>query len=401
MSQAIYITGIGTISALGNNVVETLSSVLQQKSGIGNLSLLQSKYGDILPCAEVKLSNKQLAHKLANTNTAEGYSRTALLSMIAAQEAATMAQWHSHSAKSAIVSATSVGGMDQGERFYKQFLNDATNADYQLLLAHDCGSHLEQLATLLNVNEYIATTSTACSSAVNAIIHGIRLIKFGGFERVLVGGTDALSQFTLNGFNSLMILSDQPTKPFDKYRNGLNLGEGAGYLVLESENLVRVNNQKPLANISGYANVCDAYHQTASSPDGDGAYRSMAQAIIKSGLHSTDIDYINTHGTGTINNDMAESIAMQRLFADKMPLFSSTKSLTGHTLAASGGIEAVLSVLAINHGIVPPNVHFEYKMDEVDIAPQNALLENRTIHHVLSNSFGFGGNNSSIVFSKW
>jgi len=216
---------------------------------------------------------------------------------------------------------------------------------------------------------------------------------------VIAGGSDALCRFTVNGFNSLMILSDQPCKPFDRDRTGLNLGEAAGYFVLESEASVLRRGIKPLAELSGYGNACDAYHQTASSPNGEGAYLAMNQAIKSSGYKPEDIDYINAHGTGTLNNDLSESIALKRIFNEEVPPLSSTKSFTGHTLAAAGGIEAVLAVLSIQNGWVYPNLNFSNKIEETGLVPVTQLLSNKKVNHILSNSFGFGGNNSSLLIS--
>lgn len=400
MSIRVYITGMGIISALGDGITETLANLQNSSTGIDKITLLSTKHAENLPGGEVKLSNEALLEKLERLKGGKTHSRTALLAMVAAQEAAHMAQWHHTKARSAVVSATSVGGMDQGEIFYQDFLKDKPSARLALAKTHDCGNHTEQIAELLQIEAYIATTSTACSSALNALIHGVRLIKHGGFERVIVGGTDAYSRFTINGFNALMILSDTPSQPFDKNRKGLNLGEGAGYLVLESEDLIARYPKKPLAEVKGYGNACDAYHQTASSPEGEGAYMSMKQALDKSLLSTEAIDYINTHGTGTVNNDLSESIAMQRLFQGKVPPFSSTKSATGHTLAASGGIEAIFSILAIQEHLLLPNLNFQEKMEEVNISPQTVLLKNQKVDHVLSNSFGFGGNNSSVIFAR-
>ena len=226
------------------------------------------------------------------------------------------------------------------------------------------------------------------------------MIKSGKLDRVIVGGTDALSKFTINGFKTLMILSDGYNKPFDNNRKGLNLGEAAAFLVLESEELVKKENKKVLARVSGYANANDAFHQTASSENGDGAFLAMEKAFKIANLQPDQIDYVNVHGTATPNNDLSEGRALVRLFGEnKVPDFSSTKAFTGHTLAAAAAIEAVFSVLAIQNNVVFPNLNFETPMAEFDLIPQTTL-KNKNIEHVLSNSFGFGGNCSTLIFSK-
>jgi 3-oxoacyl-(acyl-carrier-protein) synthase len=252
----------------------------------------------------------------------------------------------------------------------------------------------------LGIGDFMTTISTACSSSANAIFYAARLIKNDILDVVVAGGTDALTKFTLNGFNTLMILDKEFCKPFDEHREGLNLGEGAGYVVLVSDKVMKTLNKEPYCTISGYNNSNDAYHQTASSPDGTGSYLAMTGALKKSGLQPSDIDYINLHGTGTPNNDSAEGTAIKRVFYPHYPLMSSTKSYTGHTLGASGGVEAVFSALAIRHGIIYPNLRFETRMSELPFEPETKFQKGKNIKHVMSNSFGFGGNCTSLIFSK-
>ena len=229
---------------------------------------------------------------------------------------------------------------------------------------------------------------------------GSNLIKTGQLDRVIVGGNDSVTRFTLNGFNTLMILDKTGCHPFDENRAGLTLGEGAAFLVLESEDVVLKEKKSILAEVSGYGNANDAYHQTASSPDGTGAFMAMSKAIAMSGLNPGDIDYINVHGTGTENNDLSEGVAMKRIFGENVPPFSSTKGFTGHTLGAAGAVEAVISVLAIGNRTIFPNLNFVTPMKELQISPVTKLTRDAEIRHVLSNSFGFGGNNSAVVISK-
>ena len=201
----------------------------------------------------------------------------------------------------------------------------------------------------------------------------------------------------VNGFGSLLILDKTPCRPFDASRAGLNLGEGAGYLVLQSE---KTSYRKTYCTLAGYANANDAFHQTASSSDGNGAYLAMKGALEKAGLSPDSIDYINAHGTGTPNNDASESAAIQRLFGNRIPPFSSTKAFTGHTLGAAGGVEAVFSVLALHHGILYPNLNFNQPIAETGLIPVTEYQTGVSIRSVLSNSFGFGGNNTSLLFRK-
>jgi 3-oxoacyl-[acyl-carrier-protein] synthase-1 len=196
-----------------------------------------------------------------------------------------------------------------------------------------------------------------------------------------------------------MVVDPAICNPFDKNRAGMNLGEGAGVVILESVKSAKARGVIPQAVLSGYANANDAFHLTATSPEGNGPYLSMTKAISSAGLKSDQISYINVHGTGTENNDETEAVALKRVFGNSVPPFSSTKSYFGHTLGASGGIEAVVSVMSLKHQIVFPNLFFREPMEETMLVPVTEVLSNLSVDHVLSNSFGFGGNNTSLVFS--
>jgi len=300
--------------------------------------------------------------------------------------------------KVALINGTTVGGMEKSEIYYFDFLENHTYSEY--IAAHDCGALTEKIADYFGGFSYVSTPSTACSSAANAFILGANLIDAGIVDIAIVGGSECITKFHLNGFKTLMILDSQPCRPFDQTRAGLNLGEGAAFLVLESTKTIATRSVKALCKFSGYGNACDAYHQTASSPEGTGAVMAMNAAIEMSGIKPSEIDYINAHGTGTSNNDESEGKAIVKVFGEKVPFVSSTKSLTGHTTSAAGGVEAVISILAINNKFVPANVNFVQQMEALPFLPVKDLIENCELKHVLSNSFGFGGNNSSIVFSK-
>ncbi len=389
----IVVTGLGVICAIGNNVPECLDAFRQKRSGIGEVHYLKSVHQKQFPMAEVKQSNSQLMENLDLDPEENTFmSRTTLLAMHAAKEALEMAEkTNGKVMRTGLVSSTTVGGMDITEQNY---LKNETDKSY--LKSHPCGDSTLQVAKILNADSYYTTLNTACSSAANAVIHGVRLLKHNILDRVIVGGVDALSMFTLNGFNSLMILDEEPCKPFDEDRKGLNLGEGAGYIVLERKKEAK----DYLCRLSGYANSNDAYHQTASSPEGDGAYKSMYEALKMSGLDLNSIDYINVHGTGTPNNDLSEGTAMKRLFSEgKIPPFSSTKSFTGHTLAGSAGIEAVFSVMSIVYDIIYPNLRFTKPVEGLNLFPCLDVKEGSGVKNVMSNSFGFGGNSSTLIFS--
>ncbi|MEO7977637.1 beta-ketoacyl-[acyl-carrier-protein] synthase family protein [Flavobacterium sp.] len=396
--KSVAITGMGIISSIGNSVEENYISLIENKIGISRIQNIQTVHADVIKVGEIKKTNEELVAELQLSEN-NNFSRTAMIGTLAAKQAVENAGITSiNEFRTGLISATSVGGMDMTEKYYYEYFENAELVKY--ISCHDGGDVAEKIAGELRLKGLVTTISTACSSAANSIMLGARLIKSGKLDRVIVGGTDALAKFTINGFKTLMILSDDYNKPFDNNRKGLNLGEAAAYLVLESDEMVLKFNKKVLARVSGYGNANDAFHQTASSENGDGAYLAMKKAFEISGLQPSQIDYINVHGTATPNNDLSEGRAINRIYGnEKVPDFSSTKPFTGHTLAAAAAIEAVYSVLAIQHNVVYPNLNFETQMEEFDLKPQTSL-KNKTIEHVLSNSFGFGGNCSTLIFSK-
>lgn len=389
---------MGIISAIGNNVAENYTALIEGRKGISRVSKINTVHKDQIMVGEIDFSNTEMETQLA-LDTDNNYSRTALLGAIAAKQAVADAKITDiKKYKTGLISATSVGGMDMTERYYYDYLEDKSLQKY--IDGHHAGDSTQKIAEQLGIDQSLVTTiSTACSSAANSIMFGARLIKAGKLDRVIVGGADCLSKFTINGFKTLMILSDTYNTPFDENRKGLNLGEAAAFLVLESDEVVKAEKKEVLAYLKGYGNANDAYHQTASSENGDGATLAMEKALKVAGLQAKDIDYINAHGTATGNNDLSEGKALIRVFGNELPEFSSTKAYTGHTLAAAGAIEAVYSILALQHNLIYPNLNFNTQMKEFDITPQTELKE-KVLETVLSNSLGFGGNCSTLIFSK-
>lgn len=393
----IAITGMGIVSAIGQNVEANKQSLIAEKTGIGKASLLQSRLTETHLFGEVKISNEQLKQEL-NIDSDTLISRTSLLGIKAVKEALSQVS-ENKNLRTGLISGTSVGGMDRTEGFYREKLKEGKLNRITDLLTHDCGDTTDKIAEYFGGFTYVNTISTACSSSANTIMMGANLIKTGKLDRVIVGGIDPLSAFTANGFNSLMILDTEWCKPFSANRKGLNLGEGAAFLILESDELIKSSGDTVSGYVSGYANANDAYHQTASSPDGRGATMAMTNALKMAGVNPSEISYINAHGTGTNNNDESESTAINNIFGADKPPISSTKAYTGHTLGAAGAIEAVFSVLALQNNWVFPNLNFQEQIEENDWEPA-LKLESRELKHVLSNSFGFGGNNSSLILSK-
>lgn len=395
--RRIVITGEGIVCAIGNNKAEVLKSLLDNLSGIGEMRHLQSSHHE-LPVGEVNLSNDDMKDIL-RINRSEVMSRTTLMGMMAAKQATAEARIiHPQQVggkRIVLISGTTVGGMDITEQLFDEMT--ATGVPHVSLLKHDCGSSTEDIAHYLGIFQESTTISTACSSAANALILGAELLKAGQADIVVAGGAEALTRFHLNGFNSLMILDNQPCRPFDEQRAGLNLGEGAAYVVMETEASAQERGVPIHAYLSGYGNACDAYHQTATSEHGEGAYLAMREALTMAHLKPSDIDYVNAHGTGTPNNDLTESIALKRIFTETMPPVSSTKTFTGHTTSASGSIETVICLLAMQHHFLPANLRWEHQMPD-GITPTMGERQ-CTLRHVVCNAFGFGGNDSSLILS--
>ena len=392
----VSITGMGIISSIGDNLEENFSALINKKAGLSQVTHINTIHKNKIKVGEIKYTNKELID-LLGFDKSEKYSRTELLGSIAAIEAIKNSGIKSiNKYKTGLISATCVGGMVNTEKYYMSNNSDGKSKNY--VKSHHAGKSTERIADCLNITDYISTISTACSSAANAIMLGARLIKSKKLDRVVVGGTDSLAKFTINGFNTLMLLSEKECMPFDANRTGLNLGEGSAFLVLESEEIINKEQKRVLANITGYANANDAFHQTGSSDKGDGAYLAIKKAIKIADIKKDDIDYINMHGTATTNNDLSEGEAIKRIF-NSTPPFSSTKPYTGHTLAAAGAIEAVFSILALNSNTIFPNLNFKNKMPELNLSPVTEITH-KNLKNVLSNSFGFGGNCTALIFSK-
>lgn len=397
----VYVTGAGTVSSIGLNLSENIQSLKNGLSGLGKVRHFETSLD--VPVGEVPQDNASLQKTLV-PKRAVRMSRTSLLGIQASVEA--VCDCLNRGARLSdkrigLISGTSVGGMDLSEQFWRENRKDLTKGDLSLLSEHDCGASTQDIAEalldskLVGSFSFITTISTACSSAGNALMLAFRMIRSGMLDCAVVGGTDSLCRFTINGFNSLMILSGNACRPFDETRDGLNLGEGAGYLVLSSEEA-----ENSYCRMTGAACADEAFHQTGSSPDGTGPYMAMEQALRSSGLKPGDISFINTHGTGTSANDLSESVALKRLFGEKVPPFGSVKAFIGHTLGASEGIEAAYCAYALSKGALLPSLNFKSPISQTGLVPCGKYSEGNDVRNILSNSFGFGGNCSSLVFSK-
>lgn len=393
----VVVTGIGVISAIGNNASENHISLQKGITGIGTAQFLNSKYVDELLFGEVKLSNDAL-FSILEISVDSRLTRTELLAFVAFQEAikdAGLSKEELQDFETALLSATTVSGMVEMEAIYADANTNTEPSPF--VSSYRSGAHTLQLAKNFGLRGYTDTMNTACSSSANSIMQGARMLKAGKAKRAIVGGVDSLAKYTVNGFNSLQIFSDEITRPFDANRKGLNLGEGAAYLVLEREE--DAVGKTIYGEVGGFGNSNDAYHPSSMSPEAIGVRGAINGALETAVISPSDVSYVNAHGTGTGNNDYTELHGMSQIF-DAVPPFISTKSFTGHTLAAAGAIEAVYSLLSIQYQEIYPTFNWQSQMPEFDLKPQLDFVSNAEVKHVLSNSFGFGGNCSSLILSK-
>ena len=385
----VCITGMGVITCNAHSQSELLDALRSGRSGIKRVERLNTVHrewqlGEIDDIADSDDCPRAFA--MARQAFSEAIRQAGLEGKILL--------------RIAIVNGTTVGGMDLTERSLDAMLTSSEQS-CKMIKWHPCGAMAEWLSEQFAIECETYTISTACSSAANAMAFAADLVRTDRADVVIAGGAESLTKFHTNGFNSLMVLDAERCRPFDRDRAGINLAEGSAFLVLESERSALRRGVSPLALLSGYGNACDAYHPTATSPDGEGAYLAMHKALTMAGLNASDIDYINAHGTGTADNDLSESTALQRLFADcpEIVPVSSTKAFTGHTTSASGAIESVICLLAMLHRFIPQNLGFTFPM-EGGVVP-SAGAENVTLHNVMCNSFGFGGNDTSLIFSEY
>ena len=390
MADTIGITGLGILCAIGNNAGEVLDSLRAKRSGIGPMQYLPSLHTEI-PVGEIKLSTEEMKEMLGVRE--ELASRTALMGAIAVKEALADAGITDLSGKRvALLSGTTVGVMDVTEVQFEKL----GGSDPRIPHGNECGKSTQDTARYAGLEGVACSTiSTACSSALNTIMLGADMLLRDEADLVIAGGTEGLSKFHLNGFNTLMILDRERCRPFDDTRAGLNLGEGAAYVILQK------NVPDALAYVNGYANRCDAFHQTATSENGDGAFLAMTGALRMAGLSPEDIDYINAHGTSTNLNDVMETKAFKEVFGEEQARkikISSTKSMTGHLLGATGALEAAVCALAIDEGFIPPTINYENPDPECDLDYTPNIGVEKDIRVAVSTSLGFGGHNGVLVF---
>ncbi len=368
-----YIAGAGLVCPLGSDPDSFCRNLLAGRSGIAPLGLFALQQGDPLPVGEIR--DLQPAADLPRTHGL-------------ALEAATQALAGETDPPDALVLGTTTGGILTTEELLAQ--GDEKKEKYRY---HGLNTVSRVLVERLQIKGPVLTVSTACSSGAVALALALELLRSGRAKRVLTGGVDSLCRLTYFGFHSLQLVDRNGCRPMDIHRRGMTVAEGAAMLLLTAK-----RPDQPLAALLGAGLSCDAHHPAAPHPQGRGALGAMRAALADSGLSPDLIDYLNLHGTGTLENDLAESRAVRCCFPKPPPL-SSIKGAIGHSLAAAGAIEAVLAALALRDGFMPANTGLQTPDPETGLAPLQAV--NRApVQAVLSNSFGFGGNNGSLVLTR-
>jgi 3-oxoacyl-[acyl-carrier-protein] synthase II len=399
-SKRVVITGMGIFCSIGKNVEEFLHSLKEGRSGIGSITLFDtSKYPSKIGA---EIGNYE-PEEFFSKKDLKRLSRTDQFALIAAEEAIKDSRIQSFPPEQAgVCLGAGAGGMFEAEAYHREILLEGKSKP-SLLLPFVPSFTTSRVAERFGFSGAKATVTTACSSSATSIGYGADLIRNGKAKAVLCGGSDALSELTFGGFNSLKAMDPSPCRPFDRRRAGMSLGEGAAILVLESLDEAAKRGAKIYAEFLGYGIGGEAYHITAPEPTGTAEARIMGEAIEESGVKPSEVDYINAHGTGTPLNDKVETLSIKRAFGERahsIPV-SSIKSMVGHCLGSAGAIEAVASILSIIHGFVPPTVNHQEGDQDCDLDYVPGKPRHMEVNVVLSNSFAFGGNCTTLVFGKY
>jgi 3-oxoacyl-[acyl-carrier-protein] synthase II len=401
INTRLAVTGAGIICSIGRNKDEVWTSIRESRSGIRKLTRFP---GETFPTDLAAEVDAVIAPKLPiGRGEARRLSRSDLLAVIAASEAIAEANGAGAarplSMDRAIVSSgTSTGGLLEGEDYYfTRLVRGRRRAPASRVLQQPTSGPSDAVARVFNAAGGVVSNATACASAGAAIGMAADYLRSRHADVAIAGGSDALCRLTYSGFNVLQAVDPEPCSPFGASRKGINLGEGAAYIVLERWDDAVARGARILAELCGYGATCDAHHPTAPHEDGRGAEAAMRAAIAESGVCA--VDYVNAHGTGTLLNDSAETRAIAAAVGPKVPV-SSTKSFFGHTLGASGAVEAVITVLALMHQLAPPTLRLDKAADDCPLDYIPHTPRPLTMTNALSNTFGFGGSNVSLLFRR-
>jgi len=399
-SKRVVITGLGIFCSIGKNVKEFCQSLKEGKTGIGPITLFDtSKY----PCkigAEIRDFRPE---KFFGKKEVKRLSRADQFALIASGEAAKASGIHSYSSDEVgVCLGAGAGGMFEAETYHREVLLKGKSRP-SLLWPFIPSYTTDRVAERFTFSGPKFTVTTACSSSATAIGYGADLIRSGKSKAVLCGGSESLSELTFGGFNSLKVMDPSPCKPFDRKRAGMSLGEGAGVIILEDLDEAMKRGAKIYAEFLGYGIGGEAYHITAPEPTGMREARIMREAIEEGGIVASEVDYINAHGTGTPLNDKAETLSIKSVFGERaysIPI-SSIKSSVGHCLGSAGAIESVASILSIVDQFIPSTVNHQERDEDCDLDYVLGKSREMKVGVVLSNSFAFGGNCTTLVFKRY
>lgn len=400
LSTRIAVTGAGIVCSIGKNKEEVWTSIRESRAGIGRLTRFPGETFPTEIAAEVDEDIESLLP--ISRREARRLSRSDRLAVVAANEAIRQAEGKSPLPRErAVVSTgTSTGGLLEGEAYYfDRLVRGRRKTPPSRVLQQPTSGASDAVAAAFHLGGGVISNATACASAGAAVGLAADYLRAGHVDAAIAGGTDALCRLTYSGFNVLQAVDPNPCSPFGAERKGITLGEGAAYLVLERWDDAERRGAEILAEFCGYGASCDAHHPTAPAEDGSGALAAMRGALDEAGVEPSNVQYVNAHGTGTLLNDSAETKAIRSALGDGVPV-SSSKSYFGHTLGASGGVEAVISVLALMHQLAPPTLRLrdaaaDCPLDYVPHTPRPLAMMN-----ILSNTFGFGGSNVSLLFRR-
>jgi len=402
ISRRVAITGLGIITSIGESIPEFRKALFAGECGIGPVSLFDTSGFVSHMAGQVKTRDIESSFKTPATRRA---SRCDLLGLIAAREALNDSgldlEMYDRN-NMGVIMGGGAGGMFSWEKYRRASWSGEKTRPSLLLPVSQC-SVTDMIASHFGLKGARATISTACLSSTTSIGYGFDLVRSGEHNIVITGGSEALSELTFAGFNSLRQMDPEYCRPFDKKRRGLSLGEGAAVLVLEDLEQARKRGADIYAEMLGYAINSDAYHMTSPHPKAVGMINVMVSALKRAGVGAEDVAYVNTHGTGTKINDRTETRAVKEVFGiehAKGLSLNSVKSMVGHCLGASGAIETAATVLAIKDQIVPPTIHLDTPDKHCDLDYTPNTSRQREIHVALTNSFAFGGNNTSLVLCR-
>jgi 3-oxoacyl-[acyl-carrier-protein] synthase II len=389
--RRVVVTGLGAVSPFGAGVKATWAGVAAGLCAIRPLTLIETAGFRCQVAAEVP-------EGLAGSHRRSRADRLALAAVREALDDAGLTI--ADRAQAALIVGAVGGGMLEAEAWHwsrrgRPVPHGSTlNAVRSILPS----SHAETLASRLGLGGPRETLVTACSSGAASLAVAADLINDGAVDVALAGGADSITRICFMGFNALKLLDPGVCRPFDRERKGMSIGEGAAFLVLEEATRARARGAREYAELAGCAMTTDAFHVTAPQPDGDGMARAMRAALARGGVAPSDVGYVNAHGTATLQNDRIEAAALRGIFGEGRVLVSSTKSMIGHTMAAAGSLEALVTVLALVHGLVPPTAHHEHTDPDVPFDCVPGVARDVTVEHAISNSFGFGGQNVTLLF---